>query len=820
MRDLLRRILAILVVLAGLFTDLLAQGSFIPVVPLPKEVIFVEGEFALEGLGTGSLLVDGSEWLHETIGTVPDHRVGAEGYILEVGKDGFRVQASTEAGAFYARQTLRQLLRGYEHVGAIPAVRIVDWPDLTVRAVTDDISRWPVPTPEFMRRQIDRMAEMKINVLTYYTEHVVRTESHPEFAPFNGAIDIDEWRALAEYARERHITLWGNFQSFGHFERILEHPKYAPLGEAGRVLSPVLPESRALLRDIYSEMVPAFGADVFVVNGDETFDLGRGPSKPRADSLGIGVVYAEHMLNIKSILDSLGVEMVMWGDVLLQHEEALNMIPPEVIVGTWDYTPRESYDFMITPFTEAGHRVLVCSGVLNSGRIMPDFRTARDNIRLFASDGVRNQVMGLLNTVWDDGGSAFFSRDWYGVAYAADHGWNSRRDPAKDAEFDRRFSLAQYGDSKEGITRAIHMLNELADLEPTDGMTEKVLWAKLVPDRGSSLTISLADWDRVVQLSDSAFAALEASGASAYTSDLDYFRFTADLYRYMAELRANLLSASTNYAQASMLQGPERALAAPLLESALSKIRESRASARAIREAYERLWLLENRLYALDWTTDRFEAQEADLADVERRLEAAIGVFKGEAFLPSPTEVRLAISESKGRYFREWLFSGTLPNDSAGAWGSQVDYLESMGGELNAVPGVAVEWDFEGQTYRWHRNETPYHDVVDLAELYPADVRYVAIYAFATITSPRARRVRAAVGSNDSIKIILNGKVVFENSVKRALQVDDDEVWLDLKQGRNNLMLKISQGTGGWGFSFRLPDETVRSRKNRYRIAE
>ena len=70
------------------------------------------------------------------------------------------------------------------------------------------------------------------------------------------------------------------------------------------------------------------------------------------------------------------------------------------------------------------------------------------------------------------------------------------------------------------------------------------------------------------------------------------------------------------------------------------------------------------------------------------------------------------------------------------------------------------------------------------------------------------------------VKIILNGDVIFENSVKRALIVDDDDVWLDLKAGRNNLMLKISQGTGGWGFSFRLPDEVVRSRKNRYRIVE
>ena len=31
-------------------------------------------------------------------------------------------------------------------------------------------------------------------------------------------------------------------------------------------------------------------------------------------------------------------------------------------------------------------------------------------------------------------------------------------------------------------------------------------------------------------------------------------------------------------------------------------------------------------------------------------------------------------------------------------------------------------------------------------------------------------------------------------------------------------LLKISQTSGGWGFTFRLPDSQVRNRKNRYRI--
>ncbi|MBK5719841.1 hypothetical protein JGH11_03035 [Dysgonomonas sp. Marseille-P4677] len=56
----------------------------------------------------------------------------------------------------------------------------------------DDISRGPIPSLEYMKYQIRRIAELKINTLTYYTEYVVRSEKHPEFAPPTGALSIAE----------------------------------------------------------------------------------------------------------------------------------------------------------------------------------------------------------------------------------------------------------------------------------------------------------------------------------------------------------------------------------------------------------------------------------------------------------------------------------------------------------------------------------------------------------------------------------------------------------------------------------------------------
>ena len=55
--------------------------------------------------------------------------LGEEGYRIVVGKDAITVEASTETGDFYARQTLRQLASG----GAVPCCTVEDSPDVPLR---------------------------------------------------------------------------------------------------------------------------------------------------------------------------------------------------------------------------------------------------------------------------------------------------------------------------------------------------------------------------------------------------------------------------------------------------------------------------------------------------------------------------------------------------------------------------------------------------------------------------------------------------------------------------------------------------------------
>ncbi|KAB2840122.1 MAG: hypothetical protein F9K45_09335, partial [Melioribacteraceae bacterium] len=86
--------------------------------------------------------------------------LGDEGYLLLIDKKEIIASANSNKGLFYATQTLLQLLNS-SNDGYLQGVKILDYPSLKLRAVMDDISRGPVPTMDYMKYQIRRLASLK-----------------------------------------------------------------------------------------------------------------------------------------------------------------------------------------------------------------------------------------------------------------------------------------------------------------------------------------------------------------------------------------------------------------------------------------------------------------------------------------------------------------------------------------------------------------------------------------------------------------------------------------------------------------------------------
>ena len=81
---------------------------------------------------------------------------------------------------------------------------------------------------------------------------------------------------------------------------------------------------------------------------------------------------------------------------------------------------------------------------------------------------------------------------------------------------------------------------------------------------------------------------------------------------------------------------------------------------------------------------------------------------------------------------------------------------------------------------------------------------YTVGYAWTEFEVPNASEAWLGLGSDDGVKIWLNGELVHDKWIRRPSRLDDDVVPLHLKKGANRMLIKIQNATIDWSFLYRL----------------
>lgn len=224
----------------------------------------------------------------------------AEGYALEVWRGGMSVSAASEAGVFYALQTLRQLLRAD---GSVPCVKVRDWPRFAYRGMHFDVSRH-FRDKEFIKKQLDAMARYKLNRFHWHlTDGAgwrLQVDAYPlltevaAWRPYNG---WKEWwnggrkyctadtpgaeggyytkedvREVLDYARSLHITVIPEIEMPGHSEEVLAvYPELSCTGRPYESSEFCIgnPKTYEFLGNVLEEVIQLFPSEYIHIGGDE-----------------------------------------------------------------------------------------------------------------------------------------------------------------------------------------------------------------------------------------------------------------------------------------------------------------------------------------------------------------------------------------------------------------------------------------------------------------------------------------------------------------------------------------------------------------------
>ncbi|HMC59183.1 MAG TPA: beta-N-acetylhexosaminidase [Candidatus Solibacter sp.] len=319
---------------------------------------------------------------------------GPAGYVLHADGDLLLIAGSDDTGAFHGLQSLRQLIARTADGLGVPGVRIRDWPSKPFRGIKlylpgrDNI-------PFFKRFVRDFMALYKYNKLIMEVDASMRLDRHPELnagwlefardtnysrrnyppgpprmlrqnsshqdVADGGFLEKAEVADLVQWAEANYIEVIPEIPSFTHSYYLLS--KHRELSEVPGekwpdTFCPSNPKSYQLLFEVFDEYIEVMHPKMVHVGHDEWFaplgqcELCRGKDP--------GELYAQDLRKTHDYLAGKGIQMAVWGDVLLESvrgkgarqtktrdgwtydapgamtpEQVKNLVPKDILIFNW-----------------------------------------------------------------------------------------------------------------------------------------------------------------------------------------------------------------------------------------------------------------------------------------------------------------------------------------------------------------------------------------------------------------------------------------------------------------------------------------------------
>jgi hypothetical protein len=154
-----------------------------------------------------------------------------------------------------------------------------------------------------------------------------------------------------------------------------------------------------------------------------------------------------------------------------------------------------------------------------------------------------------------------------------------------------------------------------------------------------------------------------------------------------------------------------------------------------------------------------------------------------------------------------WARTGLVSED---AW-YVIGPFDNEGGEglyAKYPPEESIQLDaeYEGKigAVKWERraDDTP-DGFVDFQYMFKPN-QWAVAYAWTEVISKEAGEVQLRVGSDDQVVVWLNGEEVMRYEEPRPAELDQDVIPVTLKQGENQLLVKVCNEEIDWGFYLRF----------------
>lgn len=533
-----------------------------------------------------------------------------EGYVIRIHAEKILIEAKTSKGFYYAAMSLIQMLEKTD--GSLPCVEIIDWPDMKIRGVSDDISRGQVSTVDNFKKIISHIARYKMNTYMPYIEDMLEFDKYPTIGKGRGALTKAEVREILAFAKQNFVEVIPIFQTLGHYENILsqeEFLKYAEFPGAAS-LNVSSEETYKFLEDLLKELFELFPSKYFHMGADESWDVGLGKSKKLVEQTNIAVVHANHYKKVYDICKKYNKKVMMYGDILLDHPEILSLIPKDIIIVDWQYRADENYP-STKVIRDAGFEYIVSPSAWNFVSTFPANVNSLPNIKYIIKSGIENESLGMINSNWGDYGAETFKEFvLYNYAWSAQCSWNYSQ--SNLSEFTEIYFYDYFGINDSRLTAIYETLsNPLNQIlwnelwrHPLLKFKEPAWWesktSKAVKLAWNELTLPRLKHD----LKD---LKLKVRKNKDHLDLVEFLLNLNDWYKIKVETQFDLqkiLKPNSNYSSKNLL----------------IKIDENITQLNSLKEEYRRLWLRYYKQDNLNMIEDKFTRLISYFGEIKEQL--------------------------------------------------------------------------------------------------------------------------------------------------------------------------------------------------------
>lgn len=288
-----------------------------------------------------------------------------------------------------------------------------------------DVSTGGRMTVDALKKYMDFLAAIGLNMVMLYTEDVYEMPEYPRFGYMRGRYTKKELKEIDNYAYEMGIEIIPCIQTLGHQQNYLKWPEAAAIKEARSILLPDEEETYKFIECEIKTMRECFRSDRIHLGMDEANGLGMGAHLKKHGFERTLDIFNRHLKRVLSIADKYNYKSMIWSDMYFTPEDAneyynpdavipqyaIDSAPEEVEMVFWDYY-HTYYDYYHKKLLQQerfkNNKSVFAGGVWTWDGHAPNFRYTYESTVPALEAAIDHDVKTVVATLWGGGDVDYF----------------------------------------------------------------------------------------------------------------------------------------------------------------------------------------------------------------------------------------------------------------------------------------------------------------------------------------------------------------------------------------------------------------------------